>query len=234
MKINPLAIALRFLPLVIGNGNQQSQQQGQQQDDGDFPDSKHMGYNLKDRALLSVKRKDGSVTVILGGRDSGKSTVSWRLAEFFGRPTFAVSPEQRPPKWITRIDLKDLTDIVVVPPYSTVIIDDLPVLMSSRQYTDQLVQIVEKIIPMVRHERKLHLIFNSQNSSLSDKYVLDNDIAVLKPLGIFSAATERPEVWKIYREKVNPIFDGKSENWIKRHAYVITRSWEGVITVAKP
>ncbi len=181
----------------------------------------------KDLALLSLKKKDGSVSVLLGTRETGKSELSWRLAEFFGRVTYAVSPEQVPrPPWITRVRLEEIDDL---PSNITLIMDDLPVLASNRDYNSLLVQNLEKIIPMVRHDRKWHLIFCSQSAVQADKYILDCDAAFFKPLGLL--IEERPVVAKVYRERVNPAFEGKNEDFIRRHAYMYTRNWSGIIEV---
>ncbi len=185
----------------------------------------------KDRALQTVKNKEGSVTVILGTRDTGKSVAAYRVAEFFTRPTYAITPEQPPPGWVTRITLEEVEERV--PKHSTIVLDDLPVTMGNRDYNNKLVQIMEKIIPMVRHEREWHLIFCSQSAAQADKYILDCELALLKPLGILMADVERPAINKIYREWVNPEFDGKSEIFVKKHAYMISRSFRGLISVAK-
>jgi hypothetical protein len=186
---------------------------------------------IKDKALLDVKNKLGSVAVLLGTRDTGKTTLAYRYAQFLGRPTFAVSPEQRPPSWITRVELKDIEDRV--PVHSTLIVDDLPVVAGNRDYNQALVQKLEKIIPMCRHDRQWHLLFCSQSAAQADKFVLDCDIAFLKPQGILSADVERPFISKLYRDEVNPLFDRRDSFWVKRHAYCITRTWKGIIEISK-
>src|SRR3990167_11396082 len=114
--------------------------------------SQIMSYDGKDQALLAVKKKAGSITTIIGTRETGKSELAYRLAEFYDRQTFAVSPQQRPPRWIKRINLDQiLTDI---PEHVTLICDDLPAYASNRDYNDSLVRTLEHIIPMVRHERQ--------------------------------------------------------------------------------
>ena len=185
----------------------------------------------KDKALLSLKKKEGAVIVILGARGSGKTELAYRLAEFIGKPTYAVSPEQKPhPQFITRIKLEEVEELV--PPNSTLIADDVPAYMSSRDYFDNLVRTLEKIIPMVRHERKLHLIFCSQSASQADKYILDADAAFIKPSSVFFEDLERPGVKKLYR-LANPYFDGKSEDWVRHHSFFISREWQGIIEVKK-
>ena len=199
------------------------------------PQHQVISYDGKDQALLAVKRKAGSITTNIGTRETGKSELSYRIAEFFDRPTFAVSPQQRPPRWIKRINLDQI--VADVPEMSTLILDDLPSYASNRDYNDQLVRVIEHIIPMVRHERqppdfpvgKVHLIFNTQSAAQADKYILDCDLAFFKPLGLLYADLERPAIKKIYQEIVMPLFDGHTDPWIQRHAFMFSRSWKGLI-----
>ncbi len=187
---------------------------------------------MRHQALTEVKELDGSVTVIIGGRGLGKTVLEYRIAEFFGRPTYAVSPEEKPPSWVIPITLEDLLDETKVPVKSTLVCDDLPAYASNRDYNDTLVQGLEKIIPMVRHKRKLHLIFGTQTSAQADKYVGDCELGFLKPLGLF--VEERPRVRQIYKEfGVEKVFEGQSLDWVKRHAVMISRTYKGVVEIAE-
>ena len=185
----------------------------------------------KDAALLNLKQKRGAVIVVLGTRDTGKTELSYRLAEFIGKKTYAISPEQKPhPLFIEQIKLDEIDE--KVKPGSTIILDDVPAYMSSRDYSDALVKTIERIIPMVRHERMLHLIFCSQSGSQADKYILDADAAFLKPGSVFFEDLERPGIKKLYQQ-AEPYFAGKTDHWLQRHAYMITRQWQGLIEVKK-
>jgi len=189
-------------------------------------------YSEKDQALLNIKRKDGAVIVLLGTRDTGKSELAYRLAEFLGKPTYAVSPEQKPhPKFITRITPDEIFG--KVPPGSTLICDDLPAWMSNRDYGETLVQAVEKLIPMCRHDKKIHLIFCSQSSAQADKWIMDCDMAFLKPLGLLYDDMERPNIRRIYKNNVDQHFEGKSDAWIVRHAMMWSRTYKDIIEVKK-
>ena len=182
----------------------------------------------KDNALLNLKRKDGAVILILGKRESGKTILSQRLAEFLGRTTYAVTPNQRPPAWVNEIKLDDIEEI---PPNSTILLDDLPVYMSARDYNEALVRNVERLIPVTRH-KKIMLIFISQTSGFADRWVMDADAIFLKQSSILYADIERPAVKKLM-DKAKPYFEGKSEEWAKRHCYLVTDSWEGVLEIKK-
>jgi len=226
---SPIEILIKAAPYIIG---------GKQIDIAEILGLARSGMmsgegvlDEKDIALLTLKKKLGAVVVILGTRDTGKTELAYRVAEFLDKPTFAISPEQKPhPTFIQNVKIVDMDKI---PNNSTVIFDDLPVYASNRDYNESIVRAIERIIPMVRHERHWHLIFCSQSAAQADKYVLDCDMAFLKPLGLLMESIERPGVGKIYKDKVNQWFQGKSEEFIKKHAYMLSRSFEGLIAITK-
>lgn len=187
--------------------------------------------NEKDVALIELRQKDGAVIVVLGTRGTGKTELAYRLAEFLGKPVFAISPEQVPhPDFITLIKPEEINERV--PPNSTLILDDVPTFMSNRDYHDSLVREIEKIIPMVRHQRKLHMIFCSQSGSIADRYILDADCAFLKPGSIFLEDLERPGIKKWYQE-ANQFFQNKDMEWVRRHAFMVTPTFKGIIEIKK-
>ena len=181
--------------------------------------------------IRNLQHKAGAVILILGRRESGKTVLSHRLAEVIGRPTYAVSPEQTPPKWIKELRLEELAE--KPPAYSTLIVDDLPVMMSSRDYNNPLVQVLERIIPVVRHHRKIILIFSSQSSSMSDRYVMDSDIILLKPANLLFSDLERPAVAKLYKG-VMPIFEKMSEGQQQKHAFIFSQGYRGLVSINLP
>ena len=224
--IDVFRVALKLAPYFLGQRPPQAQQSRTLLTD-------------KDVALLNLKKKAGSVIVLLGSRDTGKTQLAYRLAEFLERPTYAVSPQQKPPDWITWVKLNEIEE--KVKSRSTLIMDDLPAYMSNRDYSEQMVQVIEKMIPMVRHEAippefpigEIHLIFSSQSSAQADRYILDCDAAFLKPLGLLMGDIERPNIAKIYRMVVNEEFEGKDDAWIQKHAYMLSRGFKGLIEVSK-
>ena len=193
----------------------------------------------KDVALVNLRQKKGSVIVVIGSRDTGKTELCYRLAEFLDRPAFAVSPQQKPPDWITWVKLEEILERV--PPKSTLLMDDLPAYFGNRDYNEAFSRTLEKVIPMVRHEPhppefplgEIHLIFSTQSAAQADRYILDCDAAFLKPLGILMQDIERPHIAKIYRTLVDPEFEGKDDTWIQKHAYMISRTYKGILEVKK-
>ncbi len=184
--------------------------------------------NEKDVALISLRQKDGAVILILGKRESGKTILSHRLAEFLDRPTYCVSPNQHPPEGIKEIKLEDIDS---VPPNSTLILDDIPLYLSSRDYNEALARNVERLIPVVRH-KKIMLIFISQTSGFADRWTMDADAVFIKQVSLLYQDIERPAVKKLM-DRALPYFKDKSDEWIKRHTYLITDSWEGILEVKK-
>ena len=182
----------------------------------------------KDVTLINLRNKDGAVILILGRRESGKTVLSQELAKFLDRPTYAVTPNQHPSIGIKEIQLEDVEN---VPENSTLLLDDLPVYMSSRDYQETLVRNIERMIPVVRH-KKIMLIFISQTSGFADRWVMDADAIFLKQSSLLYADLERPAVKKLM-DKAKPYFNGKPEEWVKRHCYLITDSWEGLLEVKK-
>lgn len=184
----------------------------------------------KDVALVNLRQKDGAVIVIVGARGLGKTELAYRLAEFLDKPAFAVSPQQVPhPNFIQRISLDGIDEKLI--PDSTIIFDDVPAYMSNRDYSEGLVKAVEKLVPMVRHKR-LHLIFATQSSGIADKHIFDADAVFVKPGNILFEDLERPAVKRLY-QLANQYFDGKDDEWVKRHAFLATREWSGLIEVKK-
>jgi len=222
---NVFQVALKLAPILMGYKSQ--------------PQKSRTVLSGKDVALINIRQKKGSVIVLLGSRDTGKTELAYRLAEFLDRPTFAISPQQKPPDWITWIKLEEIE--TRVPSMSTLICDDLPSYFGNRDYNEALSRLLERIIPMVRHERmppdfpvgEVHLIFSSQSAAQADRYILDADAAFLKPLGLLMQDIERPHIAKIYRTLVDPEFEGKDDAWIQRHAYFLSRTYKGILEVKK-
>ncbi len=200
-----------------------------------------VNYNSKDQALMEVKGKAGSITVVLGTRETGCTTLCLRIAELFARPTFIISPQETPPAWAKPVTLSQALS-GMIPEHSTLILDDLAVYMGNRDYSDADVKKMEKAIPMVRHDKhppdypigKTHMIFRTQSAAQADKYILDCDLAFFKPLGLLTNDMERPSIARLYRKEINPYFAGKNTEFVRKHAYMMHQSYRGLITVSKP
>ena len=67
---------------------------------------------------------------------------------------------------------------------------------------------------------------------MSDKYALDADVVVFKPPSLLYADIERPHVKKWF-DKLAPFWEGKSDGWIHRHAFVMSHNWQGMVLVSK-
>lgn len=220
-KMNPLiALGLNLLVSHLNQGQEQPKEPGNGIPEvADIP------------PIARLKQKQGAIVTILGARETGKTILSHRIAEVVGRPTYCVSPEQQPPGWIREIKLEEITE--KPPPYSTLIMEDATVYASQKDYKDAYIQALERLIPVVRHKRKLIILFNSQSSGLIDKFLLDADLVFFKPLNPLYGDIERPMVARMYKDLV-PIFNKMTEAQQMRHAYCINRFWSGLITIQKP
>ena len=183
------------------------------------------------KSISTLRQKDGSVSVLIGRRESGKTVLGYRLAELLGRPIYAVSPEETPPKGVIELGLEELDE--KPPPNSTLFLDDLPVYMGTHDYQNQLVRTVEKLVPVVRHRRKLHLIFATQLAALSDKYALDADCVFLKPPSLLYQDLERAAV-KRFQDDAAKVWEGKTDFWVRRHCYVLSHQERVFARVQKP
>lgn len=181
--------------------------------------------------IQKIVRKPGGVILILGARDTGKTVLSLRLAEIINKPIYCIWPEQNPPKGVISITTSEIDSLP--PNGSTLLLDDIPVTMSSRDYHRRFSQTVERLIPVVRHKRQMHLIFSSQASSMADRYVLDADLVFLKRANKLLGSLERPAVIKLYRQ-VSPLFDQMSERQQQRHVFIYSQNFTGIARVGWP
>ncbi len=178
-----------------------------------------------------IAQRDGAVISILGRPLCGKTFAAYRLAEIFNRPTYAISPQQTPPYGVKRLTLDQIDN--EPPPFSTLIADDILGYMSSRDYADAFVKAMDTISQTARHERKVMLIFCMQVSGLADKYCLTGDIVILKAPSLMYADLERPAV-KRFHDRAAHYWQGKPEEWLQKHCYVLSHEWEGLAWVEKP
>ena len=185
----------------------------------------------KDVALINLHKKPGAVINVIGARGTGKTVLAYRLCEMLEKPAYGIFPEEKNhPGFIQKIEI---TDIEKLPPGITLVIDDLPVIASNRDYNVPFVRQMEKVVPMVRHERKMHLIACTQTGAQADKYFLDCDAAFLKPPSIFYEDVERQAIKRMYREIVVPYFAGKDEEFVKRYAIMVSNEYVGPIRIKK-
>jgi len=184
--------------------------------------------------MTALRREEGAVILLIGARGTGNTTEALRIAEIIGRPTYGVFPEQPPPPWVTQLKFSQLSE--KPPPFSTLILDDIGGkggYMGKRDYSNHDVRVVETMIPMVRHTRKLILIFRAQTSKQADLSIADSDIISFKSLNPAFFDTERSGILRIYRD-IDPIFRQMSEYQEKRHCYLVHRKWHGMASIAMP
>jgi len=190
----------------------------------------------KAAALSSIRELRGGCIPIIGARNTGKTTLAARLAEFCNRPAYIVSPSARVPySFLHKIDLDE---VLQIPGGSILILDDVPTYAGSADYHDALVKVLERLVPVCRHydnEKGVLILVITQSSSLADKHLLDADAVFLKPFSILFADTERPAVKKL-ADHAMIHFRNMTLKQQQKHAYLVnqTPSYEGMIRVAKP
>lgn len=186
------------------------------------------------RALNRLREARGIVILIVGRRFSGKTVLALRLAEFFDRQTFMISPLETPPLWVERIDLKDIEERV--PGGSVLILDDLPAYASSKDYGTVEVRMLERMVPLVRHwdnEKGLALIFSTQSTGLMDKHFSDADAIFVKPLSLLYADTERG-AFKRLGDQAMEFFEGMEEKDYHQLVYFFSHEFKGPMRVSMP
>ncbi len=195
--------------------------------------------------VKKLQAREGTIVPVLGAPEEGKTVVACRLAELIDRPTYMVSPAVKPKyNWIKHItfdafirnmDKKSKVNDQKIEPYSVVILDDALDYASSKdaRENDAKVRELERIIPVARHEHKIILIVCAQVSSLLDKYLLSGAMIVLKRPSILFEDTERIGVKKLY-DRAYDSWEGQSDAFCHRHAYIISHNWEGLAAVNLP
>ena len=181
--------------------------------------------------IQNLKKREGAIITIFGRPLGGKTICAYRLAEIIGRPTYAISPEQKPPPWIEELKISDIAD--KPPPYSTLIADDILSYFSSRDYNEPFAQAMESIIPAARHRRKLIVILVAQTSGLADKYGLRSDLVILRAPDLLYEDIERSSIKKL-QDRAASYWEGKSEGWLQRHAYIVSYDYAGLCRVNLP
>jgi len=184
--------------------------------------------------ITGLRRKTGAVLLFLGARETGNTTEMLRIAEIIGRPTYGVFPEQKPPSWVKELKFKDLDR--EPPPFSTLLIDDIGSqkgALGKRDYFDPYTQVIERLIPVVRHKRKLILMFRAQTSKQADISIFDADLVSFKALSPLWLDSNRPGVARVYKD-IDPEFKKMSEHQQLTHCYLVHRAWQGWASIALP
>ena len=166
-------------------------------------------------ALDTLLSKSGAVSVIIGRRGLGKTSLALRIAEARAKPVFIVSPNARVPSWVNKIGFGNINENTV-PGGSTLILDDVATYMSNRDYSDSIVKETERMIPMVRHwdnEKGLFLIVCTQNAGIVNKHVLDTDALFIKQLSILYEDVERAGVQKFISELNRFLMDNQKNGY---------------------
>lgn len=145
--------------------------------------------------------KHPSVIAILGKRGSGKSSLAFRVAEYFRwtAPVYVVGlpagTHRYLPDWVgAKPELKD------VPPDSIVIVDESYILYHARSSMTAHAKALSEMLNLSR-QRNQTLIFVSQESRQIDRNILSAaDVVIFKEPGMLQHCFDRPELRDIAKD----------------------------------
>lgn len=150
--------------------------------------------------------KPGSIILITGRRGSGKTSAGHKMLEYT-RPRgscyvvgFPREAQKELPPWVGVI-----SEIREAPPGATILLDEAPLLFSSKESMSQRNR--KLLLDMVLARQRRHtLIIITQDSSYTDKNVLRSlDSLIIKEPAPLQAKMDRPEI-RAYLEKAAQSF----------------------------
>jgi len=220
---------------IIGSGEEPADEQ-----DGQDP----RGAILE---LQRLKAAEGAVILIVGAIETGKTVLALKLAQYLESPTLMVTPFEKPPSWIKKVEFDHVTkwitekDYYHLPPGCVLVLDDLPAYASIRKLGTTEMNAMESIVPVVRHwgedegfeQKGIKIVFITQTTGFVDKYFGQGSTVFYKPLPIFYADTERGASKKM-ADRAMEFFRQFNEEEQKRYAWMVTQRFEGPITIAMP
>lgn len=179
--------------------------------------------------VMEDLRKQGwGIAPVIGLQNSGKTVFAIWLARYINNDynyCMGIQEYQRPKDFVR---LTNLGQIMRLPKGSTVLLDDVGQLTSIyNSYQQKSGQTVIDFITLCR-QLGLFIIVTGQNTSAINRHLFDTlQIFFIKAPGI-SDEFERPAIRKPYR-RAQEVYRGKSTNWIQRHIYIWSQSYEGLI-----
>ena len=182
--------------------------------------------------LRKLWNKKDSVIIVIGRRGSGKTSLSLRLAEWFGRPCYAVGIGQE--ALGNRGRALEPGELGMLPPESVLIIDDAGLFFGTRDYASDASQNLHDLLATVRH-KQLVIIANTVNTAMIDRYLLDSDLLLIKPVSALHREAERRHVQKLL-DKATTAINSLPESMKQRfvYAYSDVYDFEGLIEYSLP
>lgn len=181
--------------------------------------------------LSSIREQGWGIYPIMGLPDTGKTYFAMWLARFVGNPNnFELGmPAHQRPAWAQT--LNNVTDIVNLPPRSTVILDDIAQMASIYSYGNKgLGQALTEAVARCRH-LQLTVIATGQTTgpvTLRLFEVLETFFWKPPPL---AADFQRPAVRKMAK-MAQQAFYGKPLAWQRRHVFVWSTRYIGMLEYA--
>lgn len=183
----------------------------------------------EDRLVRHIGRLPSGLVYVLGRRGTGKSTISFRLTERWGRETYTlgVPPQSLPPGYQALKDVRDL------PERSALLIDDAGLVLDSQDYGSSINRLMKHLVMVVRHLEVL-VVVNTQYSSAVNKYLLDADAMFLKPPPRLYQEIERDWVARLH-EKLEPFWSRLgSQTQQQKHAWAVSDVYTGPVHFQPP
>jgi len=172
-----------------------------------------------------------TITLIVGKRGSGKSTLGFRILENAAaqRPcyTIGVRPDVLP-EWVTTVD-----SIEQVGNQGIVLVDEGALTYSSRDSMSSTNKELGKLLAVARH-KDISLVLVTQNTGMIDKNVLNLcDTIMLKEGSLLQKSMERTAMKELY-QKAEDAFAALTKEERLSHVYVIDSDFEGMLLYTMP
>ena len=182
--------------------------------------------------------------------------LALRLAEFLATPkgpglpnspTMMVTPFQKPPSWIKRVEYEQVVKWIIdkdydsLRPGTTLILDDITTYLSIRKLGTTELNALESLVPVVRHwgedegfpVKGIKIIFVTQTTGFVDKYFGQGSIVFYKNMPVWYADTERGSSRKM-ADRAMAFLSQYDKETRKRYAWLATQGFEGPIEVSMP
>lgn len=218
-----------ILDLLRGKGKKPKPEEIARYRDVEVLETKKGSYEkFRDKVLRS-----SMIMLIIGRRGSGKTSLGFKLMEFFHykskgeRKCYIVGYSRtRLPGWIKKVESVD-----DAPENSVVLVDEGAIGYFSRDSMRQANKVLSKIMTIARHNN-LTLIIITQNSAMIDVNVLRlADALIFKEPSLLQSRFERKALKDMF-EKVAPLFDGMED--AVKNFYVWDDDFEGLLTYDLP
>lgn len=173
-----------------------------------------------------------SVSVIIGGRGSGKTSFAFLALEQYHpymrtvvMPFRKIDPKLLP-DWIEQEDPND----PVFYQHSIVVLDDIHLVHHARDWYSDESKFLDKLISISRHEDISFVLISQMSRRIDINAIGDIDNLIIKKPSIMHSRFERPEMRKELKELKQPFEEMKRRGFnIKKTAYILGEDYQGML-----